>query len=91
MLVSYKPGWTITWLEQGAGIVRVTVEHFGLDSDGSGKTLLLASSHEGVARSDDDLKQLIADAVAYVEKHESQEWLRFDGVQLVNPHARSKQ
>ena len=93
--LTYKPGWELECYPQGepAGGVVLRFGKSELDSEiNDGKTtkpLMLATTLASAVlnqMSESGLLQFIFDTVVQRELHEIEEWLRYDGNPLKEPH-----
>jgi len=94
--MTYKPGYELSVYPSvssfGGQIISFLMKSAELpDSNGSSeKTKISYVKEEPVRlfRSIEDLTRYMSEFVALFERHESEEWLRFDGKRVVNPHWR---
>lgn len=95
--LTYKPGWTMEmYAPHGTfGEPGVLIEFFTEDTYNPGKQIRINSREriptEVVTKKNEGLFiRYVQDALLRVERHESQEWLKRDGIIFDNPHKERK-
>lgn len=90
---TYKPGWTLTMVDPTGpfGDPFVRIVFYTEDTYRPGRQIPVTSQQPLPApwiirRDEDKFARYLQDALFKVERHESQEWLRRDGVIFDNPH-----
>lgn len=86
---TYKPNWRFV-VEKGDGKPHMLVAHVTeLDSVDPAKTLNCKRGifiYEGADATYEDLRAIVRSLIFWHERHEQEEWLRYDGKRLSEPH-----
>lgn len=92
---SYKPNWRIRWIPPDplvpSGTLRVS--HTEPNSDDEENLIDVSKDYcfDPAQWEDEFVHARIVEMIERMEQHEINEWLRFDGTRLTDPHASSLQ
>lgn len=91
--ITYKPGWTMEmYAPHGTfGDPGILIEFYAQDTYNPNRNIKINSRERLpippiLRRNEDQFIQYVQEALFRVERHESREWLRRDGVIFNNPH-----